>query len=62
MMKVLWYFVKVRNRIIRRLSLNKHTRPLVIRYFVWRYGNKFVGTYDGIPVIRTNYLEVDKGG
>jgi len=61
-MKVLWFFVRIRNRIVRYLSLNKLTRPAAIRYFVWRYGNKFLGTYDGIPVIKTNYLDIDKGG
>jgi len=56
-------FVRVRNALVRALALNKHTRPLIIRYFVWRYGSRFLGTYDGIPVIRTNYLEtLDKGG
>ena len=63
MIKRLPSLVRVRNTIVRALALNKHTRPLIIRYFVWRYGSRFVGTYDGIPVIMTDYLEtLDKGG
>jgi len=38
------------------LAKHKRTRNLAVLYCTYRFGVNFRGFYNGVPVVRTNYL------
>ena len=47
-------------KVIAALARNKVTRPLMIRIFIKKWGKDFFGTYEGIPIVKSDYFTKEK--